>query len=108
MTISGFSMEKEIEPKKDLYQEYIGCPVGIYIDRIPSFGIYRCFDIERKEITLQPSITYCCQKPRLEEDLPKKIRVGNVNLMIIEPLKEGDLEKIIEYGLKTEEIGTKE
>lgn len=95
----GFNSNPSKETE-DKYSEYIDQPVGIYCDRTISYGIFKSYNIEEREITLQPSIIYFCQKPRIEEDYPKKILLKNVNLVIIDPLKEGDLERIVEDGIK--------
>jgi len=84
-------------------ENYIGRP-GIYTaGNLTVLGVPIEISTKDGYIKLKPSITYVGEFARLEEDFPSTLTIEQGVPMVLRPLREGDLQRIVdESNLKAE------
>jgi hypothetical protein len=84
------------DKKQDIYETFVGKPGHYYIGNIYAIGVLKEVNIEEGYLAIQPSlVAYGESGIRIEEDFPTVIGFAVGSPISMRPLKEGDIEKII-------------
>jgi len=88
------------EEKKNIYDSFIGKPGMLVIGHLNSLGILKEVNVEEGYLIVQPSIVGFGNDIRIEKNNPTIMLFEKGSQIVLRPLQDGDIEKIVSEGNK--------